>query len=63
MIAYLRVLAGGGWLSNCRFKGLGDGSVIADCLSLIILSLILLLLLLLLLYMTDDTKYMTDDIK
>ena len=30
MIAYLRVLAGGGWLSNCRFKGLGDGSVIAD---------------------------------
>ena len=30
MIAYLRVLAGGGWLSNCRFKGLGDGLAIAD---------------------------------
>ena len=30
MIAYLRVLAGGGWLSNCRFKGLRDGLVIAD---------------------------------
>ena len=30
MIAYLRVLAGGAWLSNCRFKGLGDGLVIAD---------------------------------
>ena len=30
MIADLRVLAGGGWLNNCRFKGLGDGLVIAD---------------------------------
>ena len=26
----LRVLAGRGWLSNCRFKGLRDGLVIAD---------------------------------
>ena len=30
MIADLKVLAGGGWLNNCRFKGLGDGLVIAD---------------------------------
>ena len=30
VIAVLRVLAGGGWLNNCRFKGLEDGLVIAD---------------------------------
>ena len=30
MIADLRGLGGGGWLSNCRFKGWGDGDVIAD---------------------------------